>query len=265
MPFAWKLKPSSAGALLGYNKYKTREQALAEAWREKKPAQFKIVMKMLRATATKEEQAKAVIRKSAAIQEAIQVGVCSGSRKGRAIAIDNIKLEAYAGVQTRSQRLAANNVVKQARSEMYKANGIRREDSGIQRSAKKQKKTFEAGNKKFYKLDLPGSPHAGVMWGLIDGFDHESGTIIEHKQRQNRIFHSIPRYERIQCFIYMKMLDVKRVQLIQTFEDEQREDMIYWDPDEWRTIHEGLVTCIEDLNRTQRDGAWRKTLVKSLL
>ena len=264
MPFTWKLKPSSAGALLGLNKYKTRTQALAEAWRDRKPALFKQTMRSLNVQGTIREVARNAIGESDALCRAIEFGVNSQSKAGRDKAMSDIKQEAYAGVQTRSRRAFANRIVDEARSEMYKATGIIQEQNGMNQAAKKQGKTFEEGNKRFYRLDIPGAPYQGVLWGLIDGFDHETNTIIEHKQRQNRLFYKIPVYERIQCFIYMKMLGVHRVQLIQTFDGQQKEHIILWDENEWEKIYQGLVQCVRDLNRTITDPQWCRQLVQSL-
>lgn len=264
MPFTWKLKPSSAGALLGQNKYKSREKALAEAFRERKPAQFKQAMRSLRVQFTSRETARNAIADSDTLCGAIEYGVRSQSKVGREEALASIREEAYSGVQTRTRHAAAERIVQEARSEIYRATGILQEQQGLDLAAKKQGKTFEDGNKKFYKLEVPGKPFGGVLWGLIDGFDKESNTIIEHKQRQNRLFYKIPSYERIQCFIYMKMLGVRRVQLIQTFEGEQSEHTIVWDEEEWATIYNGLVECVKDLNRALSDPAWCKKLVQSL-
>jgi hypothetical protein len=264
MPFTWKLKPSSAGALLGQNKYKTRDQALAEALRDRKPALFKQIMHCLHVAQTSRESARDAIAESDTLCSAIEHGVRSQTKSGRDEALANIRKEVFSGVQTRSRRQVAKRILDEARSEMYKATGIIQEQRGMDQAAKKQGKTFEDGNKRFYRLDLPGEPYGGVLWGLIDGFDKESGTIIEHKQRQNRFFQNIPAYERIQCFIYMKMLGVHRAQLIQTFDGEQREHMILWDEEEWTTIYTGLVQCIRDLNRALKDTVWCKQLVQSL-
>ena len=264
MPFQWKLKPSSAGALLGVNKYKSRTQSLAEAWRDRKPGLFKQTMQLLDIQQTKREVIRDAIGESDSMCHAIEQGVLSQTKSGRDKALAKIKEEAYSGVQTRSRKAFADRMVNEARSEMYKATGILQEETSLNKSAKKQGKTFDKGNKKFYKLDIPGEPYGGVLWGLIDGFDPETNTIIEHKQRQNRIFFKIPKYERIQCFIYMKMLGVQRVQLIQTFDDQQREDIIVWNEKEWAAIYQGLVQCVCDLNRTLYDSVWCKQLVKSL-
>ena len=51
----------------------------------------------------------------------------------------------------------------------------------------------------------------------------------------------------------MKMLGVHRVQLIQTFDGQQKEHIILWDENEWEKIYQGLVQCVRDLNRTITD------------
>jgi hypothetical protein len=56
-----------------------------------------------------------------------------------------------------------------------------------------------------------------MIGGLIDGFDAKTGTIIEHKNRRNRLFSHIPMYEKIQMYVYMKVKECKRATLVQTY------------------------------------------------
>ncbi|MDA7838883.1 hypothetical protein N9A45_00950 [bacterium] len=72
-------------------------------------------------------------------------------------------------------------------------------------------------------------------------------------------------YERVQCFVYMKMLKVKRAKLVETYGDEQREYVIEWDDATWRRIEQSIVQVVRDLNRAERDVELRNELIAEIV
>ena len=79
---------------------------------------------------------------------------------------------------------------------------------GIDQHARRAGRAWPPPNK-YYRLNGP----QYVIWGMIDGYDETTGTVIEHKQRQNRLFRHMPAYERVQCILYMKMTNSTRATL----------------------------------------------------
>lgn len=127
----------------------------------------------------------------------------------------------------------------------------------VQRSAPSVRK----GNQKAHFYSILGRPYGGFVIGYIDGFDTETQTVIELKHRARGLFGSLREYERVQCFVYMKMLRVKRAKLIETFQGHQKEYEIHWDDHTWRRIENCLVQVVRDLNQAEFDSDFRQELI----
>jgi len=54
--------------------------------------------------------------------------------------------------------------------------------------------------------------------GRVDGFEQVDGRrwVVEHKRRQRRLFGEIPRYEEVQCQVYMVLSDTPACRWVQT-------------------------------------------------
>ena len=57
----------------------------------------------------------------------------------------------------------------------------------------------------------------------IDGIDRENNCLIEHKNRVNELFKTIPSYGKVQLQIYMYITKLETCKLIQTHFDETSE------------------------------------------
>lgn len=70
-------------------------------------------------------------------------------------------------------------------------------------------------------------PNSWGIGGRLDGtLPDETGTIVEVKNRTNRIFQYIPIYEQIQLECYMRIRDAKKCLLVQHFNDEMDETTV---------------------------------------
>ena len=107
--------------------------------------------------------------------------------------------------------------------------------------------------------------YGAFIIGYIDGFDTKTGTLIELKHRSRGLFNELREYERVQCFVYMKMLRVKQAKLVETYGDEQREYHILWDDATWRRIETIIMQVVRDLNKAENDAAFRNELIEELI
>lgn len=74
-------------------------------------------------------------------------------------------------------------------------------------------------DKKMYSLKIEGTYTTFIIKGKIDGRTED--TLYEFKHRKNRLFSFLPLYEKVQMEIYMRMTNLNKAFLIQTFNDEK--------------------------------------------
>lgn len=70
--------------------------------------------------------------------------------------------------------------------------------------------------------------------GFIDG-KVKDGTLVEIKNRQNRLFGRVADYEAIQCQVYMKLTDVHKCTLIEQFQNSTNTFQLEFDETRWNT------------------------------
>lgn len=75
--------------------------------------------------------------------------------------------------------------------------------------------------------------------GRIDGFDCSSNQLIEVKRRRNK-FLGMPKYEKVQCELYLRMLGLTECVHIEEYNKEQREKEYISDDKLWLEIKTGL-------------------------
>lgn len=79
--------------------------------------------------------------------------------------------------------------------------------------------------------------------GRIDG-KLKDGTIVESKHRSYKLFQMVPKYERVQCEVYMRLCNVDKCLHIQHFAGESDETELFKDDELWGEVLERLVYFI---------------------
>jgi hypothetical protein len=158
----------------------------------------------------------------------------------------------------------AQNIRKVATSAIQTTKGIQAEDKDLKK-VQQSRPSVREGNRKAHFHSIYGRPFGAFIIGYIDGFDTKTGTVIELKHRTRGLFRELREYERVQCFVYMKMLKVKRAKLVETYGDEQREYVIEWDDATWRRIEQSIVQVVRDLNRAEQDVELRNELIAEIM
>lgn len=260
----WKLRASEIAALLGKHKYKTTSQALADVFERHHRTRWKQA-KDIACVENPEEIGRFALRSCGAAKDAIGAAVLSATRESTQDALETVHNALYQqehGVMTRSQRKEfekrAKYAVDVAKRIIHTEIGKRKEDHGLDQHAATTGRSVGRRNNKFYRLDGP----QFVIWGMIDGYDESTGTVIEHKQRQNRLFRGLPYYERIQCILYMKMTNSTRATLVQTYNGQQSTFDVAWDIDEYTAIEQGIHEVVANLNQLLTDVSARVELAK---
>jgi len=121
--------------------------------------------------------------------------------------------------------------------------GIKNEDKIIQNYNKKYKTTVTDNNSKvfyypFIEIKKNNTTYKFQISAKIDGLEND--TLIEIKNRRNKLLNKIPTYEQVQLEIYLRILKLQTGKLIENFNDTTKE-YIYKPNDElWDNILEKL-------------------------
>ena len=83
------------------------------------------------------------------------------------------------------------------------------------------------------------------LYGKIDGMINND-TIIEIKNRQNRLFHWIPTYEYIQIQIYMHIFGFKKAILVEHYQNQYKAHHVKFDPVYVKDICDSLISIVKD-------------------
>jgi hypothetical protein len=82
--------------------------------------------------------------------------------------------------------------------------------------------------------------------GRMDGMNWDRYLVIEHKSRTRKLLRYVPEHEIIQCHIYMKMVEFKKCDLIESFGNHMMIHRIHFDPNVWERILQCLKEKIFD-------------------
>ena len=128
-----------------------------------------------------------------------------------------------------------NKVNEYITGHINKNRGIENENKIIKKYEEKNKTIVNDNNSCLYKMKLFNvKDHSIYICGKIDGI--ENNTLIEIKNRRNRLFSFIPLYEQIQIEIYFRLTNLDNGKLIQNYNDTQSIFEIKKNDELWNTI-----------------------------
>lgn len=92
-----------------------------------------------------------------------------------------------------------------------------------------------------------------LLGGKLDGVALDKNNtkyILEIKNRINRLFYSLKEYEKVQCYVYMYLMDIWDTHLVETLKSKDDNSIniieIEFDEDYWDTIIDKTIKFIED-------------------
>lgn len=157
----------------------------------------------------------------------------------------------------------AKSIKKVVTKEIQTSRGQLREEEDLKKVQKKTPTVKKDSKARF--LSVRGEPYSGFVIGYIDGFDPRQRKVIELKHRSRGLFKELRPYEKVQCFVYMKMCNVKHATLIETYGSEQLEYEIEWDDRFWSKILRDLAIVVGRLNQIEHDESFRNVIVEKLM
>ncbi len=109
--------------------------------------------------------------------------------------------------------------------------GISTEDENINKYETKFNTKVIQRNEELLEVNI----HGTTITGRIDG-KTEKNILIEHKRRTNGLLSHVPIHERVQCHLYMYMINSVITHLVETFGEHMQVHVIYFDNVLWENI-----------------------------
>ena len=217
------LKASDVASMIDKNRYKPPEEVIMNLWCKYVPETFK--------GQTKDQIAGAAISNCSVASQLLQdaakfKSTDSTSLEQKYRAVTN-QLSVQSDLAHEEMEAAKDHI----RKTLYTNHGIRHEDATAEMDPTlKIDETFYT----YPVCKIRGTEY--VIVGRIDRISEDSSTIIEIKNRANRLFKAVRDYENIQCQTYMEMLNLDTCKLIEKHNDKTcthllSRDKVKWDND----------------------------------
>lgn len=231
------LYASQLAACVGHNRFKKPCDALELVWERVSPHSFrdalhrnhiKTVDETVRAIASANESVKHLLVQAEETAPDTSIGVARGYK------VVSEKLDTVSPELNREERKLVDDAMKKT---MYTKFGNKQENVALETIRAKIPCVEDETFYKKWVADVDGVPV--YIGGKIDAITQDGSTIIEIKNRINRLFFNIPSYERVQVLAYLYTVpQASKAALVECL---TREDGIVlthtipieWDEDYW--------------------------------
>lgn len=150
-------------------------------------------------------------------------------------------------VATQLAAVATPAAREATRAVIYTERGTRDEQAAVDLYAAASERTVHAQPRQQLATNvtyqnMQGKSRNVRIIGYVDGLTEVDGEvrIVEVKNRQNRLFGKVPRYELIQIMTYMAMANVSKADWVERYGQKHNTVAINFDPKEWAAIEEGV-------------------------
>lgn len=213
---------SDLAAVCSMNPYKTPKEMLLGLWKTNAPQLYH------RLSVVDEEGARSWRSRAARLVGSDDIRAAVASEASFESTVKSLREKATSG-----EDLAAFV------SAVYTQRGSRDEKVGLDRYEVASSRPVTHRNAKVHSWTLNAPCGiAFVVRGRVDGM--QGGAVVEHKQRQKRLFGAVPLYEKVQCHAYMAMTDASECRLVETFGDATMDHVVAFDPELWAQVKESL-------------------------
>jgi YqaJ-like viral recombinase domain len=236
------LKASEIAAIIGRNQYKHRQDVLNEMWKKYSPSTFKGLTKRDKA----EESLKMSVDAQRVLSSAVSIKAASSDevQKVFAEAQEKINLDSKLNATQKAE------VIEHLRSKVYTSHGSRTEDKTADKVVADTGVRLERDNA-FYTIPVCTlDDNNFVIVGKVDRIEvgpDGSRTLVEIKNRTNRLFNRVVDYENIQIQVYLQMLGLGRARLVEQYNNQVASHDVERDDDLWENeiLPELNNFCIE--------------------
>lgn len=152
-------------------------------------------------------------------------------------------------------------VVADIQSYVYTERGKIAEEPSLDTAEIEMKQKIQQRNSRYYKKYISyGADGQLQLGGKVDGIT-EGGQLVEMKNRQRRLFPTVPVYEKVQVHAYMFLTDIKECRLIQRFKDTNDTTIVPFDEPFWEEIVRRLTILATRMDEVDRDEKQQDRLV----
>lgn len=127
--------------------------------------------------------------------------------------------------------------------------GTKNESSGIESYERSKRVKLTDKNSKFYKKSI-GETNLGTpvfVGGRVDGLMPD--RVVEVKCRRNRIFNTLPLYEKVQTHAYLFLTGRSVVEVVQKYDGMTRADEYSYDAEFWGEVRKGALAFTSELEQ----------------
>lgn len=157
--------------------------------------------------------------------------------------------------------------IDKMRSKIFTQKGILSEENSLNKLEKELDTKITERNARFYKQFITyetedGTTDKFAIGGKIDGVTSER-KIVEVKNRQYRIFDTIPEYEKVQIHIYMFLTGISECHVVQSFGEKTKQDILEFDPWFFDTLKTSIISYVKKLKNLMSDESLQDDLIEN--
>ena len=205
------IKASDVAAIVGQNKFKSRQEVFDDLWKKYSPENFtsKTNKELAEEAVSKSDTAQLVIDLASGVEPKSSAEAESVFRSAERIINSDSKLDSGDKVK----------VVEHLRSKVYTGHGIRKEDETARRCGLDLERddTFHSMYIGTY------NDRDYVVVGRVDRIEmlpDGSRILVEIKNRTKGLFRRVYPSENVQIQVYLDMLDLDKAKLVEQYNDE---------------------------------------------
>jgi hypothetical protein len=246
------ISASELAILTGHNTYRSSKELVVKYWKKYWNKDYERILDKMKSNEKKivlpETSSETIqrIAKENNISKADLGKIYQSSKQKDTGKMKQMKECAVNEVLKKIPESQRNLFQKSANSVAYTGFGTRNETNAVKIYENLTGKKVETLNKYFHDdvfiiEEFKDKPDVWSVGGKIDGiFPNEDGTktVLEIKNRMNGLFKTLRDYEKVQCYAYMFMLNLKCVHLAECYKKkdssaEMNIIEINWDEDFW--------------------------------
>jgi hypothetical protein len=222
------LNISEIAIITGDNTFKTKRDYLIDVWKKNNEVDFENYKKITQFT---KESDKDIIKKITAknnMDFSKDLKICSQS--DNTVQLNTLKRK----MMDQMEKLSEDDKKELTKSIMNVTNtkfGIKNEFD-ITKLYEKMTGNTILKDDKYHKTKIYDIDDLKIyMGGKIDGINNENGSIIEVKNRVNKLFYALRDYEKVQITCYMFLFGTSKGQLVEAFRKKDGTDINIIDVD----------------------------------
>jgi hypothetical protein len=222
------LKASDVAAIIGRHQYKSRDEIFNEYWKKYSPETF--------TGQTKKDRAEAILQTSSTAREVLKSALDVQAKDSSEVqkvfeqAKEQVNSDSKLSVTQKAE------VIEHLRTQVYTTHGTRSEDRTADTVASTESVRL-VRDELFHTLDVCEIDDVKfVICGKIDRIEERpdgSRTLVEIKNRTNRLFRRVVEYEFIQIQVYLQMMGLVHARLVEQYNSQVLSHPVDRDEEIW--------------------------------